>query len=376
MAGFNKVLNIFIFLLAIVALVFGILLFERRTELRERADMTGKTLASIVETLDRDSGTKYQDRIHMNAGLADPNDPTKQWTGGTLGWENFHHLKDPAGGFQQFQSILDEAKKQASDVLAQRNELGNALVSVAGTLEKELDPTQFYVVSDESYKEPIEELGDYVKQVHDREMTIIQKVEASALSINHPIEKDILKSFDEYERVLNEFTTNVENLNKRAGDYADTLSKAPAVITEYDFQMNPDRVKSETEYQNELNQLLTDFAGINEKLNELAKTKIQLEETKKQLEEYDICERKNQQGGGPLITQQGKVLKVNYEHNYVIINLGARHNLVPNVELKVARDSEFVCKVYVSRVLDDHSVCEILPTLRQGTVVEGDRVIQ
>ena len=62
--------------------------------------------------------------------------------------------------------------------------------------------------------------------------------------------------------------------------------------------------------------------------------------------------------------------------NYVIINLGARHNLVPNVELKVARDSEFVCKVYVSRVLDDHSVCEILPTLRQGTVVEGDRVIQ
>ena len=407
MAAFNKVLNILIFLLAIVALVFGYLLYERRNELRQRGDMLAKTVADVTSTLDRDSGTKYSDGVHVNP-LPDPIDPTKQWGLGTLGWENFHAKKDAAGGFGDFKLILDKVSTQAREIQEQRNFLGDALVSVSGTLEKEMDAASFQTVSDKGYEAPVTELNEYVKKVHDREMTIMQNIEAAALSISHPIEKDILKNFDDYERVLGDFGTNVENLNKRAGDYADTLSKAPTVITEYDFQMNQDRVKTETDYQNELNQLLTDFAGINEKLNELARTKIQLEETKKQLEEYitaledaqdniktletrlanieaqleivqrnlEICESRTGSDKNPTLTSNGKVVKVNYEHNYVIINIGARNNLVPNVELKVARDKEFICKIYVSRVMDDFAVCEILPDLRQGMVVEGDRVIQ
>ena len=72
---------------------------------------------------------------------------------------------------------------------------------------------------------------------------------------------------------------------------------------------------------------------------------------------------------------EGKVINVNYDWNYVIINLGKEHNLPENLEMTVARDQEYICKVLVTRVYPKYAVAEILPKNKHGNVIEGDRVI-
>ena len=72
---------------------------------------------------------------------------------------------------------------------------------------------------------------------------------------------------------------------------------------------------------------------------------------------------------------EGKVINVNYDWDYVIINLGEKDSLPENLELIIARDKEYICKVLVTRVHHDYAVAEILPNVRHGNVIEGDRVI-
>jgi hypothetical protein len=79
--------------------------------------------------------------------------------------------------------------------------------------------------------------------------------------------------------------------------------------------------------------------------------------------------------GATLKKLSGSVVDVNYDWNYVIINLGAKDNLPPKLEMIVAREKEYICRVVVSKVYDDYAVAEVLPDLKKGKVLEGDRVI-
>jgi cell shape-determining protein MreC len=123
--------------------------------------------------------------------------------------------------------------------------------------------------------------------------------------------------------------------------------------------------------------------------------KTQLAETRKQL---DVAERENrllagkltallkrpdnpgtrdrpQGGGDPGI--RGRVLAVNRDYNFVVLNLGARQGVEPNSEMLVMRRGSFIGKIRVSAVEPATTIGDIIiSSLARGVQVQpGDTVV-
>lgn len=70
----------------------------------------------------------------------------------------------------------------------------------------------------------------------------------------------------------------------------------------------------------------------------------------------------------------GKVLLVNPEWNFVVVDLGREDKLLPNVEMIVHRGEQMIGRVRISAVMDRISVAEIERDWQQIPIQEGDRV--
>lgn len=403
----NKILNRLICVSALAALIFTILLFQRRQELKQRADLLAESVGEIAETLDRQSGTHYRERAHQTPGMQNPLDPSQHWQGGSLGQEHFRHLRAADGSFREYESILLDVVKQAKDVHRQRNALASGLSAIAATLESEVAASELTQVANHAYRDPVTTIRTHVQRVSEREKTLIRGIRGAAVAIQSPIQEGNLEGFSTTAKTLNEFGHNLDRFTRRTDDYAATLMQAPLVIDAYDFQVNHRQISDEVDYKNALPILLQDFAGIDRNLNELAHKKLELEEKNNDLLDYmaaledshdtmrslkarlanleathDIayqaladCRASKPEPATTPMFDNGRIVKVDRNHNYVIIDLGARHNLTPNVRFSVARGPELICRITVSRILDDYAVCEILPEFRERVVVEGDRVV-
>ena len=115
----NRVLNIFIAVMALAALVMSIKLFTRRKELRERGDALAMTVSDIVETLDEKSPVPLVDTVFAKKGGGE----------GALGWAKYH---ESAGSYR---GLLDRAKDHAAGVHRQRNALSEHLVKIGTDFE-------------------------------------------------------------------------------------------------------------------------------------------------------------------------------------------------------------------------------------------------
>ncbi|RKX33470.1 MAG: hypothetical protein DRP22_00025 [Verrucomicrobia bacterium] len=71
----------------------------------------------------------------------------------------------------------------------------------------------------------------------------------------------------------------------------------------------------------------------------------------------------------------GNVLIVNRPWNFVVVDLGSKDGLVPNIELLVHRGDRLVGKVRVSTVREKFSIAEIVRDWERLPVQEGDRVL-
>lgn len=73
----------------------------------------------------------------------------------------------------------------------------------------------------------------------------------------------------------------------------------------------------------------------------------------------------------------GTILAVNQAWNFVVLSLGDRQGVVPNAEMLVQRDGEYLGKVRVTSVEPSTSIADILVrTVPRGlSVMPGDRVI-
>lgn len=131
-----------------------------------------------------------------------------------------------------------------------------------------------------------------------------------------------------------------------------------------------------------------------EALNEM---KEQLEDTRKQLEaaehEKSVLadkvkaaqdrvttmeeEKKRRELGSNKPGIHGKVLAVNQAYNFVVLGIGERQGVVPNVELLVMRNGVFIGKIRISSVEPTTSIGDIITnSLARGVQVQpGDTVI-
>lgn len=71
----------------------------------------------------------------------------------------------------------------------------------------------------------------------------------------------------------------------------------------------------------------------------------------------------------------GRILHVNRDWNFVVIDLGTDKGLVPNAEMLVHRKDALIGKVIISGLTREMAIAELSPGWAQATIKEGDYVV-
>ncbi len=110
-----------------------------------------------------------------------------------------------------------------------------------------------------------------------------------------------------------------------------------------------------------------------ERLERLVKTgESRIADLQRRLEEQD--ERPDPPDPVQLKRRRGKIVKVNYEYNYIIVDMGW-DLLEKGTDLAIHRQKEYIGEARVSRTYKSYAVAEILPAANQGFVLAGDEAL-
>jgi chromosome segregation ATPase len=425
MGKLSNIFGILALLLAGAAAYFSFAISERRTEFRLRADKTATALVDVVKAVDADSGTFLANNISFNPG--DPKAGTKE--SGSLGWKSFQEAKDESGAYAAFQNLLNQAVAHVNSLGRQRNDLAETLVDVSTslTLPDGIIIADLRNLGDATtFERANAKIKRHAAAVAARDKALIDAVVQASNAIDQPIRESALTTRREthdadgqpilgeftHENELADFNRNVASLNERSRSYAQTLVEAIDTISAHEgvFRWSADRnrLRDPNAYAGALTQMVNDFGKINEQLGgyvlakrevaqlgekvdkleddldraqkELTTTQDQLAKATTRIEQLMRDAGIEVEGvptnftGDPTVAIKGKVLSVDNEYNYVIVDLGARY-VDDNTELLVARDDKLVARIRVAKVLSRISVADILPSAMQGTVQADDLVI-
>jgi hypothetical protein len=430
MGKLSNIFGVIALVLAGGAAFLSFTIAQRRAEFRMRADKLASTVADTVKAIDADSGTSLSTTVSFTPG--DPKAKTPE--SGTLGWKSFHEAKDDSGSYQAFQSKLTMALGQAQALVGQRNRLAAALSESAAALDlpaDQLDVASLRNLADEDVAAAaLKTVQDHVTAVAARDDALIDAVSKAATGMGESINTTALTTRQQsrdaddqpvlgeypYQDVLNGFVSNVTVMSKQSKTYGDALSEAFSAIKSHDgvfsWSTSARSVRSKTGYERAITQMINDFRELNKQLDSYVAAKEQISEQKAQIAsletdlesakaktdetelarkaleneltllkvKYDINDGGIAAGGGDKNRNwrqdiEGKILSVNNDFNYVILNIGANLQMEEGTEMLVARDDKLVAKIQIARVLSQISVADILPFADTGGVKENDRVI-
>jgi hypothetical protein len=71
---------------------------------------------------------------------------------------------------------------------------------------------------------------------------------------------------------------------------------------------------------------------------------------------------------------KGRVLVVDPKWDFVVLDLGAKNDVVPNGVLMVSREGKLVGKVKITNVQQDRSIANVVPGWKLQEIMEGDQV--
>jgi predicted nucleic acid-binding Zn-ribbon protein len=405
MGTLNRVVNIVILVLAVVAVVFGTLLFKKREELRFRGDKMAAMINSVAGILDANSETAYQKAlVQTRLELDAKKDPAGAAKNAKL---SLYH-----NNYANLESVLAPFKKQAQDIAMQRDVLGATLKDIADTLEipETFAQSQFQSVG--TYDETKGKLVNFVKKVNDRDNALVDQIAASAKVIGFSVQPEALKNLDEFAGPLGEFGTKVDALKKRSDAYGRHITSICQIL-----DISTPSLEGE-DYASSLSNTETAVRGVKDEFErtkqELASTKQQLEETRDKLrqteEKYAQLETKYQkvkkeldailnptgeEGGDGGTVQfvkklKGTVIDVNRKWDFVVIDLGSENKMtVPagkgktrdivvslpmNVLMTASRDDNYLGKLKIIRVNSNCAIADILPEQRKNEIQVGDQV--
>jgi len=391
MAILNRILSVLILITGVAALVFGFLLFGKRTELRQRGNKMAEGVASMAKALDANSGTQVAKEVSSE----------DEGAGGNLGVAQFAKLD----------ARLKQAQDQANQIRDQRDRLGELLSKISKDFGIEnMTPELFQIV--ESHQQAIEDLGTKLEASRLRKEALADRLEEVAATVGVPIDSRTLRNVGDpaafktaADGIMAKVTTNAasrERMSQALRRIGNKLEdKTPTDISA--LKDAPDDVVAAT--LNVLDNMNEQVAGYDKIKVDLDQLRVSMGEQVKKAEECFAqvnmlenqladanAELERLQGGTTTTTTttttiddplrppgggqdfDGSVVKVNYKFNYVIITLGQKDGLLNNLTMTVHRDREFICKIQVSKVYENYAVAEILPDLKQGDVIEGDRV--
>jgi len=414
MVNFNRFLIILITLLAIAAAVMSYFLFERRNEFRNRATALSDTVAAIVQNLDEESGTQMRQTINFNPPV--PEEGIAE--SGSLSWQEFHQ------NAPRYKSLLSQAEELATTINNQKNFLADNIAQIGFDLGMPIEDLSKQTLKNasppENYKNATNSVSRLAKAVNSRSNAMIQTHKNSANTIGYSINESQLRERQtettkegrtirtgfKHEQALNGYLNAVVQLNTRCADYANALANLTSNISAYDWSTDTEQLKSSDQYGGALTSLQNDARDINDKLVELKQKTKQLADLRQKLsnvqsELQEVVDQRNalQERAGRLKTQvetseeaptegaqaqpekpkeislgpDARVLQVNREWNFVIINRGS-NVLREGVELAIARDGKFLARAKVTKVTPTISIANIIPEVQKGKIQPDDRV--
>lgn len=191
----------------------------------------------------------------------------------------------------------------------------------------------------------------------------------------------------------NELQLTKEDLSRTKNELAitkDTLATTQAELArtqEQVQQLNATIVTKDAEIARKEEQVATleqDKASQQIQIDELNNTIAKMEDEKQDMKdkvvtlEQSITDLEALLGlntGRPLPRGiAGKVVLVNKDWNFVVLNLGSNDGLVPNAEMLVHRGDKLVGKIQISGVTRQMAIADINPEWVQAQVKEGDFV--
>ncbi len=405
MAVFNRILNIIVMLMAIFAVVVAWKLYDRRKELRARGDMIADAVVEAAEALDANSPETVAGELQYDMNLG----------ANGLGWQEYH--KDPS----QYKRRLEDFVTHARKITKHRDALSQHIIEIGKEFEANSEKSDITLTMDalndpDQAGEKIAQLRTHMKTFYDRAEELTKELANHAQLIDENFDKSDLEGLrnpERYRAAVQKVSQGITRLN----DLYDRYSKAMVDIVQ---KLTPERLGGvTTEDVKEIKPatVVTLLRGIDKVVDDLhhlallqkqvkslneqiAKLKGDIEEAndtiqrqKTQIDTRDkqIVNLKNKiidleaiiddlRGSGSGVTgdtaYDGKVVKVNYDFNYVIITLDEEKDKVSyGVPLTVARDREYICKVKVTKLFKNYAVAEILTEDKVGEVLEGDRVV-
>ncbi len=163
--------------------------------------------------------------------------------------------------------------------------------------------------------------------------------------------------------------TELETTKNKVVELTDTIEQKDAEIVQANGRITQ-LEQDKSNLQMQIDDLNNQLVKSEEEMRDLQDQKNALE---KALKDYEALA-----GGRPLGVPHdltGKVMVVNPDWNFVVLNIGSQSGLVPNAEMLVQREDRLVGKIRISSVEKSMAVAEILRDWEQAQVEEGDNVI-
>ena len=395
----NKILNSLIFLLAITACIAAVLLYERRIELRTRADYLADTVVKNAEILDGSGETASE----LNA--------SDKLKAKDLDWKSFHLSRDEDQTYKEWRDNLITVNGKLEKLYSMKVELADALIKVSESLE---------YVKPEGIRESLNSVNTYdvfVDEIHQQASKVRLRDDRLATALAQ-LSKVIQKaqSEEDFKPLPDKNNSNQvleDNISQLVNNAGHLLSRTQVLVKGLNdlnsaFTADPDGEKlfipkwNPTAFGSEsVEEINVAFADVYKDLKFLNSQLYQLKVANKQVEDQrvqiatkdNVIEELNKENdflkndngskkaeigrlnkmiadlktrlpdSDGIVARQvkAKVKEVNDRFDFIVIDKGRLNGLVMNARLLVHDQGRFICRVKVTKLLETSAVCDILP---------------
>ena len=404
----NKILNVLIFLLAIAACVAAVLLHQRRIELRGRADYFASVISNVALKLDGETEQNTSTDINASQTINDA----------ALTWQEYKKAGNEEGtDFSKFEDKVSKLEEYTEQLFALKVTMAKTFLDVKDTVkfqgELEDDGLKAALNSVDGFDQAVKPIIGKITTVSERGKILSDRLVEISKAINKVQDASNFDTYADKDTGNEELKSNLSQLTEEASKlygrnqilakgYGDIIKAFDAEGDREQFynpEFNPQDLLSEetSDIQAGISTLYKDLKKVNVMLfervvalKEVDDLRVQvttLEGVKEDLnKENDNLKNENGRlnaevkrvnkklatleelvGKSRGIMQAGfsaQVVEANDRFDFLVLNKGKKQGVKHNVEMVIHSNGKYICKVVVTKVLENSSVCDILPITR------------
>ena len=282
-----------------------------------------------------------------------------------LAAEDAENLKESLNSTLTFEQNVAPLITKNEKIIKRGEEFAERIVAITKALEKPQDVTNFDIYSD-SDTDSNDSLKGSLDQIAKQASDLVSRSQVLAKGY-----EEVFKGFEPQGENPRYFQPN---LNPQAMLSEDQNEIRNAIGTMYKDLVKVNTLLHERavaiKQVDDLTQQVTVLNNVKEELNkendmlknENGRLKAENKRISTQLEELKELYVKDRNVMAPGFS--AKVVESNDRFDFVVLNKGKKQGVKNNVEMVIHSNGKYICKVLVTKVLEESCVCDILPITR------------